>query len=42
MKKQLVAKSDAFEVLEKEYNKLQERCRDGQNVEFNLATRGEQ
>ena len=41
MKKKLLAKSDAFEVLEKEYNKIQERIRDGQNVEFNLATRNE-
>ena len=41
LKKKLVVKSDQFDVLEKEYSKLQEKCRDSQNQEFNLSTQKE-
>ena len=36
LKKKLALKSDQFDVLEKEYSKLQEKFRDSQNMEFNL------
>jgi hypothetical protein len=36
-----VLKTDQFEVLEKEYSKLQEKFRDSQNQEFNLSTQKE-
>ena len=42
LKKKLAAKLDQHEVLEKEYQKLQEKYRDAQNVEFNLSTLKEQ
>ena len=42
MKKKFIAKSDAYDALEKEYTKLQDRFRDTANVEFNLATVKEQ
>jgi hypothetical protein len=38
LKKKLIVKSDQFEVIEKEYAKLQEKYRDAQNIEFNLST----
>lgn len=31
-------KTDQYEVIEKEYQKLQEKFREAQNIEFNLST----
>jgi len=42
LKKKLVVRVDQHEVLEKEYQKLQEKHREAQNVEFNLSTLKEQ
>ena len=42
LKKKLAAKIDQYEILEKEYQKLQEKYRDAQNNEFNLSTLKEQ
>lgn len=36
IKKKLIMKSDSLELIEKEYNKLQEKCRELQTQEFNL------
>lgn len=41
LKKKLVLKTDQFDVLEKEYSKLQEKFRDSQNQEFTLSTQKE-
>lgn len=38
LKKKLIVKIDQYEVIEKEYTKLQEKYRDAQNIEFNLST----
>ena len=42
LKKKLAVNSDQYEVLEREYGKLQEKYRESQNVEFNLSTQKEQ
>ena len=41
-RKKLILKSDQFEMLEKEYAKLQDKYREVQNHEFNLSTNKEQ
>lgn len=41
LKKKLIIKSDQHELLEKEFAKLQDKCRDVQNNEFNLSTQKE-
>lgn len=41
LKKKLVLKTDQYEVLEKEFAKLQDKYRDVQNNEFNLSTQKE-
>lgn len=41
LKKKLIIKSDQYELLEKEFAKLQDKCRDVQNNEFNLSTQKE-
>lgn len=42
LKKKLAVKLDQHEVLEKEYQKLQDKYREAQNAEFNLSTLKEQ
>ena len=37
-KKKNNQKTDQLEVMEKEYGKMQEKVRDSQNTEFNIAT----
>ena len=42
LKKKVILKNDQYEILEKEFQVIQERYRESQKIEFNLSTLKEQ